>query len=121
MERIKDIIGRVKELRMHKLYIGEEAANGMFRAKAFSEAQDYGDILEALKGIIEKDTEIDPYKIQRAVSLLRHIVPEKEKALHVCDESYKLVIEGELWVFQQALDILNRALVNGGFNREERR
>lgn len=38
MERIKDIIGRVKELRMHKLYIGEEAANGMFRAKAFSEA-----------------------------------------------------------------------------------
>lgn len=121
MERIKNIIGRVKELRMHNLYIGEEAANGMFRAKAFSEAQDYGDILEALKGIIEKDTEIDPYKIQRAVSLLHHIVPEKEKALRVCDESYKPVLESELWVFRQALDILGRAPINKFFSREERR
>lgn len=117
MERIKDIIGRVKQLRMHKLYIGEEAANGMFRAKAFSEAQDYGDILEALKGIIEKDTEIDPYKIQRAVSLL-HQLSLKKRRLCVCDESYKPVVESELWVFRQALDILGRAPINEFFSRE---
>lgn len=46
------------------------------------------------------------------------IVPEKEKALRVCDESYKPVVESELWVFRQALDILGCAPINEFFSRE---
>lgn len=47
-----------------------------------------------------------------------YIVPEKEKALRVCDESYKPVVESELWVFRQALDILGCAPINEFFSRE---
>lgn len=112
MENIKDIIGRVKELRMHKLYIGEEASNGFFRAKAFAEAQDYGDILEALKNVSEEHKDVDPYKKQRAEHLLRHIIPEKETSLRVCDDSFRPVVEGELWTFKEALSILEGAGVS---------
>ena len=112
MENIKDIIGRVKELRMHKIYIGEEASNGFFRAKAFSEAQDYGDILEALKNIAEDNKDVDLYKKQRAEHLLRHIIPEKEASLRVCDDSFRPVVEGELWTFKEARSILEGAGVS---------
>ena len=53
--------------------------------------------------------------------LLHHIIPEKEKDLRVCDESYKPVLESELWVFRQALDILDRSPINEFFLKEERR
>ena len=112
MENIKDIIGRVKELRMHKLYIGEEASNGFFRAKAFAEAQDYGDILEALKNVSEDHKDVDLYKKQRAEHLLRHIIPEKGASLRVCDDSFRPVVEGELWTFKEALSILEGAGVS---------
>ena len=121
MEKINDIIGRVKEIRAHKLYIGEEATNGMFRAKAFSAAQDYGDILEALRSLIKKDVEIDPYRVQRAIHLLRHIIAEKEASVRVCDEEHRSVVKGELWVFQEALRILEKTPTNKFLEREARK
>ena len=120
MEKIKEIIGRVKEIRAHKLYIGEEAANGTFRAKAFSAAQDYGDIIEALRSLIEKDVEIDPYRVQRAIHLLRHIITEKEASVRVCDEEVRPVVKGELWVFQEALRILEKTPTSKFFERKAR-
>ena len=36
----------------------------------------------------------------------------------MCDESYNPVVESELWVFRQALDILDRAPINEFFSKE---
>ena len=111
MYNIKNVISRIRELRMHKFYEGEESPNGVFRAKAFAEAQDYGDILNTLK-IIDEKTDVNLYKVQKSISLLRLFIDKEERSLRVSDEIYRPVIEGDLFVLRQALDIFETVQKN---------